>query len=279
VVRVTTAVRLPLDDVHEGPADRHQRENAEEKDNDLVPARPEGPHENVRLSHVLDQLQDAEDSQDPQDPQDHEILARREKHSQVGRQNREQIHNTEETLPVTAGPGAAEQAQSVLGGEEEGEEPLDQVEHAPVRNTHGPHTVEHDHRDAGQDAGDQEDVEPPARRGVSLENYPIEAVPPGRVPLHSPSIPVTAEIAAETPPAVLVLVAVDAEVLPVRAVGRVVVMIAVPVVNGEKVPVLFLELPSALGTDEPVNSQGLCAVAVIRSLLSPHLTHKIRRAP
>ncbi len=68
------------------------------------------------------------------------------------------------------------------------------------------------------------------------------------------------EVIAQAAAGVLVVVAVDAEVLPVRAVGRVVARVSVPVVDGQEVAVLFAELASALGADEAVDSQGLLAV-------------------
>ena len=53
---------------------------------------------------------------------------------------------------------------------------------------------------------------------------------------------------------VLIVVAVHTEVLPVRSVGRVVVVIAVPVVDCEEMSVLVIELARALGADESVNA-------------------------
>ncbi len=69
------------------------------------------------------------------------------------------------------------------------------------------------------------------------------------------------EIISEKTPAVLIIVAIDAEVLPVRAVRRVVVGVPVFVVHGQEVPVLEVELTTALRTDEAVNLQGLLPVA------------------
>lgn len=47
--------------------------------------------------------------------------------------------------------------------------------------------------------------------------------------------------------------AMDAEVLPVRAVGRVVVAVAVLVVDSQDVPVLLFELTAAFGADQSVD--------------------------
>ena len=51
-----------------------------------------------------------------------------------------------------------------------------------------------------------------------------------------------------------VIVAVKAEVFPVRSVLGVVVMISVLMMNSQEVPVLTLELSAALGTDEAMDS-------------------------
>src|SRR5262249_59905619 len=62
---------------------------------------------------------------------------------------------------------------------------------------------------------------------------------------------------------VLVVVAVDAEVLPVAAVGRVVVVVAVLVVHGEEVQVGALELARTLGADPAVEGERALAIALL----------------
>ena len=65
---------------------------------------------------------------------------------------------------------------------------------------------------------------------------------------------------AHTGWAVLVVVAIDAEILPVAAVGRIVVVIAVLVVHREQVEVARLELAAAPGADRPVQGERPLAV-------------------
>jgi hypothetical protein len=55
---------------------------------------------------------------------------------------------------------------------------------------------------------------------------------------------------------VFIFVAVNAEVLPVGAISRVIPAIAVFVVHRQEVPVLIGKFPAALGADEAVNLQG-----------------------
>jgi len=52
---------------------------------------------------------------------------------------------------------------------------------------------------------------------------------------------------------VFVIMTVNAQVFPVGTVGRIVQVISVFVVDRQEMPRLFIELPSALGTDEPVD--------------------------
>ena len=47
--------------------------------------------------------------------------------------------------------------------------------------------------------------------------------------------------------------AMDTEVFPVRAVRRIVVAVAVLVVDSKDVPVLFFELPAAFGADQAMD--------------------------
>jgi len=61
---------------------------------------------------------------------------------------------------------------------------------------------------------------------------------------------------------VLVVVTVDTEVLPVRSIRRVVVVIAVAVVNGEEMQSVGLELTRAFGADPTVERQGAFAIAL-----------------
>jgi len=60
------------------------------------------------------------------------------------------------------------------------------------------------------------------------------------------------EIVGENRPAVLVVVAVDAEVFPVAPVRGIVVVIAVPMMDGEKPEVVLVELATAFGADPAV---------------------------
>jgi hypothetical protein len=49
---------------------------------------------------------------------------------------------------------------------------------------------------------------------------------------------------------VFVIVAVNAEVFPVGAIGRIIQMISIFVVDGQEMSRLFIELPPAFGTDQ-----------------------------
>ena len=70
-----------------------------------------------------------------------------------------------------------------------------------------------------------------------------------------------------------ILMAMDTEVFPVGAIGRIVGVVAVDVVHGQLALVLFVELAGALGADHAVHFQGQGAVVVGRFLLVLHLAH------
>ena len=59
-----------------------------------------------------------------------------------------------------------------------------------------------------------------------------------------------------------IVVAVNAEVFPVAPVFRVVLVVAVPVVDGEEVEVVKLELPAAFGADPAMKLQGAFPVII-----------------
>jgi hypothetical protein len=52
-----------------------------------------------------------------------------------------------------------------------------------------------------------------------------------------------------------VIMAVDAEILPVGAVRWIVVMVAIFMVNGQEVSVCIIKFTGALGADETVNAE------------------------
>src|SRR5581483_6368342 len=79
----------------------------------------------------------------------------------------------------------------------------------------------------------------------------------------TPTTPVaTGQVVAEEARRVLGLVAVGAEILPVAAVGRVVVVVAVLVVDGQEVEVRRLELARTARADPAVQRERALAVAV-----------------
>src|SRR5262245_9310065 len=91
------------------------------------------------------------------------------------------------------------------------------------------------------------------------------------------------QVVAEEARRVLGVVAVDAEVLPVAAVGGVVVVVAVLVVDGEQVEVRGLEVASALGAHPAVQLERALAVALTPRARSgrrlPDQGIQVERAP
>ena len=58
-----------------------------------------------------------------------------------------------------------------------------------------------------------------------------------------------------------ILVTVDAQVFPIRAIGWIVVVIPVFMMDGEQVFIVELKFSAAFGADEPMNFQGLLTVS------------------
>ena len=67
-----------------------------------------------------------------------------------------------------------------------------------------------------------------------------------------------------------VVVAIGTEVLPVAAVGRIVGVVAVLVVDGQQVEVVLLELAAALGADPAVQLERAGTVVIGRVGLPAH---------
>jgi hypothetical protein len=72
------------------------------------------------------------------------------------------------------------------------------------------------------------------------------------------------EIISEKFPGVLVVVAIDAEVLPIGTIGRIVEMVSILVVHGQQLPVLGLKLPSTFRADESMNLERTFPVIAVR---------------
>src|SRR5690242_7873455 len=83
------------------------------------------------------------------------------------------------------------------------------------------------------------------------------------MPCSCCSVVATGQVITEDATRVLVLVTVDAEILPVAAVGRVVLVVPVLVMDGEEMEVRAIELPRALGADPPVQRERAFAVALV----------------
>jgi hypothetical protein len=89
----------------------------------------------------------------------------------------------------------------------------------------------------------------------------LEAAPDEAFSLVAP-----AHVVGEDLATVLGLMAVGTEVLPVASVGRVVVVVAVPVVDGEQVEVIRLELARAARADPPVQGERALAISLAARL-------------
>ena len=68
---------------------------------------------------------------------------------------------------------------------------------------------------------------------------------------------ILAEILTQQAATVLIVVAMVADIFPVGTIGRVVMVVAVLVMDGEMVQVGSFKLAAALGADPAMNTQGL----------------------
>ena len=127
---------------------------------------------------MVAQLEDPEDTQDSENSDYHHITKQR---AQIGRKYRKQIDDAEEADGVSHRSPNAEQAQYVFDREENREEPLDSLEKSAVSCIDRVDTVEHDRQYTEQNAHYQHDIEPFARRRVSLENHLEQYLSPAAI--------------------------------------------------------------------------------------------------
>lgn len=63
----------------------------------------------------------------------------------------------------------------------------------------------------------------------------------------------------------LVLMAVDAEVFPIRAIRRIIPVVAIPVMDSQEMAVLFFKLSPAFRADQPVYPERLLPIGTGRT--------------
>ena len=83
------------------------------------------------------------------------------------------------------------------------------------------------------------------------------------------------QIVAKQPPAVFILVTVDTQVFPVRAVSGIVPAVPVFMVYGQQVAGFVVELPAALSAYEPVNIQRAFPIGFGRRNVLPQSRDKL----
>lgn len=73
------------------------------------------------------------------------------------------------------------------------------------------------------------------------------------------------QVISEETAAVSILMAIDTEILPIAPVGRIVVMISIPMVNRQQMPVGRIKRPAAFGTNQAMDGQGSLTVSLVPS--------------
>jgi hypothetical protein len=73
------------------------------------------------------------------------------------------------------------------------------------------------------------------------------------------------QIFAEQLPAVLIVMAIDAEIFPIGSVGRIVEVVSVFMVDREEVSVRVVKLPPAFGADQAVDFERTLSIIVSRN--------------
>jgi hypothetical protein len=145
-----------------------------QEDDDLPSAPLECDGELLGLADIAGQLEDPENAEKTQPPDDQQGLGPGEEHTQVRRDDGQQIHDPEETPGVVPRVSHRDEPQDVLDGEENGEHPF---HHPQLGAKAGPdprHALQH-HRHQAEDDGNQEgNIEGFAGGGIGLEYYLVE---------------------------------------------------------------------------------------------------------
>ena len=167
-------VAVALYAIHGGPEDDGYDEDEHHEDENLHTAAAQRVEQEAGFVEETLHLEYAEDAQHTHQAQDREGADRREDQAKPGGEDGEEVDDAVEGEHVAPGFVEAVDAQVILEGEEDGEE--------PAYGAHGPgepggrirHAFEHDGDDVDSDEYQQPDVELLAGRGVGFEDDGVD---------------------------------------------------------------------------------------------------------
>jgi len=168
----------PFDDVHDRADDDDDDGDEAEEDEDLAPARHQRAAERAVLLDVLGELEDSKEPQQAQQADVDQCVQPREEEGRPRRRDGDDVDDPEAARRVAQRPLHAHEAGDVLDREDDGEEPLEQLQRRSPARVQRLEAVDHDDGDAGEDQPDQDEVEGPPGAGVGLEDDPVERESP-----------------------------------------------------------------------------------------------------
>ena len=122
------------------------------------------------LADEFHQSQYPEDAQAAQQADDNQRLGPGDQQRQPARQDGDQVDGAVEALQIIERPLEAVEPEDQLDGKEDGEGPFDGPEQLAILHAQAIDALQHHHQHAGQDGGDQGDVEALGQPGIRLED-------------------------------------------------------------------------------------------------------------
>ncbi len=182
--------------VHDGAFDADDGEDDDEEDHDFAAAGPKRVGQDGGLLDVAGHFHNAEHAHEAQDADGHEVVCVGDGEFDPGRENGQEVDDTEEAGDVTPTAADYPESQGVLNCKDGREGPFELEEGLPVAGADGLNAFEDDGEDAEPDDPEEDDVESAAGRGIREKDDAPEVLAAGirfrRTKAHRACVPYSA---------------------------------------------------------------------------------------
>ncbi len=171
-------VFLTFEEIDKRAEDDRQDKDSEQKYHDFTAAPLERLDEKICLPDIRHQFENPENPQYSDDADDQQKLGAGKQHTQVGRENSEQVNHAEKAGCIADGASNAKEAQEVFNGKKNGEKPFQAVKKITVFCGNRLNAVKHHHHYADNDAGNEKNVKCFSGRGFSAKDNDTQPLSP-----------------------------------------------------------------------------------------------------
>lgn len=164
--------------VHDGTQYHRQHQHRQQKNTDFTRTVFQGILQIIYLQQEMPQFKYPEYTQQAQSPEHQQRLCPHKKHSEIRRNQSQQINDAQHTEHILRRPADTDEAQDIFYGKENGEQPFQLSEQHTMRVADTAHTVQHHNHNTGKDGNQQGNIKSLSRQGVRLIDYLVQTKTP-----------------------------------------------------------------------------------------------------